>query len=146
MGRTLLLRVRPPVSDTINSADVVAHEVVHVLAAGMPAATQRALSAAVLGGCAATGGPPTGVRRLAVLEEPIATALGNIVFRRRLQPQRFSWGRRWYGDPWVDVFARVLYPALVERLASERALDVGFARNAGALCAALTQLGPSARR
>ncbi|HZF67160.1 MAG TPA: hypothetical protein VEZ47_03890, partial [Gemmatirosa sp.] len=143
VGRTLLLRVRPPASDTVNSADVVAHEVVHVLAAEMPPTTQRALGAAVLAGCGASDGPPGGVRRLAVLEEPIATALGNVEFRRRFQPRRFTWGRRWYGDPWVDVYARLLHPVLVERLATGRPLDASFARDAGALCAALGRLPAS---
>lgn len=144
VGRTLVLRVRPPMADTVNSADVVAHEVVHILAAGMPQATQRALSAAVLAGCGAAHGPPAGVRRLAVLEEPLATALGNVEFRRRFQPRRFAWGRRWYGDAWVDVAARLLHPVLVERLASGRTLDLAFARDAGALCGALTRVGAPA--
>jgi hypothetical protein len=143
-GRTLLLRVRPAGGEAVDGADVVAHELVHALAAGLPAARQQALSAAFLDGCA----PPAGVRRLAALEEPIATALGNIEFRRRFMPRRFSWGRRWYGDAWVDVSARLLHPVLAgmlgdDRAAAPRALDAAFAREASALCSALARVAPA---
>jgi hypothetical protein len=132
-GRTLVLRVRPAAGDTVNSADVVAHEFIHAAAATMSAARQRDLSTRVLAGCT----PPAGLRRLVLLEEPIATALGNIEFRRRFQPARFSWRRRWYGEPWVDVYARLLHPVLAERVETGVPLDTAFARDAAALCTAL---------
>lgn len=140
-GRALILRVRPRSGETVNSADVVVHEAVHVFAAGMPEAQKSALTGTLLDGCAV----PEGVRRLAILEEPIATALGNIEFRRRFMPQRFAWGRRWYGDPWVDVYARLLHPLLVERTATGRRLDGAFAREATGLCTALVGLSAGAR-
>jgi hypothetical protein len=40
-GRHLLLRVRPAPGETVNSADVVAHEAIHVLASLMPETAQR---------------------------------------------------------------------------------------------------------
>jgi hypothetical protein len=134
-GRHLLLRVRPASGETVNSADVVAHEAIHVLASLASDAMKRDVSAAVLDRCTV----PSGVRRLAVVEEPIATALGNIEFRRRFMPQRFAWGRRWYGDDWVDMSARLLHPVLTAALADANALGVAFGRDAGALCALLTR-------
>jgi hypothetical protein len=139
-GRVLVLRVRPRSGETVNSADVVVHEAVHVFTASMPEAQKVALSGTLLDGCAI----PERVRRLAILEEPIATALGNIEFRRRFMPQRFTWGRRWYGDAWVDVYARLLHPLLVERAATGRRLDGVFAREATGLCTALVGLATSA--
>jgi hypothetical protein len=136
-GRVLRLRVRPHAADTVNSADVVAHEYVHVLAAAMPVATQQALSTTILDGCAA---PAFVHRRLAFVEEPIATALGNIEFRQRFLPQRFSWTRRWYNDPWVDVYARLLHPVLLHQLSTGRELGVPFAKAAAGLCTTLSRL------
>jgi hypothetical protein len=140
-GRVLVLRVRPRSGETVNSADVVVHEAVHVFAASMPEAQKAALSGTLLDGCAV----PERVRRLAILEEPIATALGNIEFRRQLMPRRFAWGRRWYGDAWVDVYARLLQPLLAERTATGRRLDGAFAREAAGLCSALVGLDAGAR-
>ena len=132
-GGALVLRVRPRAGEVVNSADVVAHETIHVFAARMNEARQQSLSELLLDGCHA----PASLRRLAILEEPIATALGNIEFRRRFMPQRFSWSRRWYGDAWVNVYARLLQPLLVERLSTGVVLDARFANDAAALCTAL---------
>lgn len=132
-GRTLLLRLRPTAGDTINSADVVAHEAIHVYLAYADSSWKRTLSAAVLDRCT----PPAGVRRLAVLEEAIATALGNIEFRRRFQPRRFSWSRRWYGDEWVNLSARLLHPVLSAALDGGTPLGASFGADAGATCASL---------
>ena len=132
-GSAFVLRVRPRAGEVVNSADVVAHETIHVFAARMSEARQQSLSGALLDGCHA----PASLRRLAILEEPIATALGNIEFRRRFMPQRFSWSRRWYGDAWVNVYARLLQPVLAERLITGVALDARFASDAAALCTAL---------
>jgi hypothetical protein len=128
-GRFLVLRVRPRPGETLNSADVVAHEAIHILLALQPDAQKQRWSGLILDRCE----PPATARRLAVVEEPIATALGNIEFRRRFQPQRFSWGRQWYGDPWVDLLARVLHPALTFALPHGAAGDA-LARDMADLC------------
>jgi hypothetical protein len=138
-GTVLVLRVRPSADETVNSSDVVAHEAMHVFAARMPETLQKSISGALLDGCS----PPKDIRRLVLLEEPLATALGNITFRQRFQPQRFSWGRRWYGNAWVDVMSRLLQPMLAERMAAMQPLNVEFGREAGALCAALSRVSGS---
>lgn len=130
-GTHLILRVRPFVGDTVNSADVVAHEAVHVFAAMMDARKKQELSAALLDGCAV----PAGIRRLAVLEEPVATVLGNMEFRRRFQPRRFQWSRQWYGDEWVDLVARLLYPVITDAVRSNAPMGAAFRRDAAAMCA-----------
>jgi hypothetical protein len=69
--------------------------------------------------------------RLFLLEEPLATAPGNIEFRRRLQPRRFSWTRRWYGDDSVDLPARLLQPILSAESNGGGRLDAGVGRESG---------------
>ena len=130
-GLHLILRVRPRYDDTVNSADVVLHEAMHVFAATMDDARKRSLSNTVLDGCAV----PDDVRRLAVLEEPIATVLGNMEFRRRFQPSRYQWSRQWYGDDWVDLVARLLYPVISAALISDTPIGADFTRDATAMCA-----------
>ena len=130
-GQHLILRVRAAPTDTVNSADVVAHEAIHVFLATMDDARKRTISAAVLDGCPVPGE----VRRLAVLEEPIATVLGNMEFRRRFQPRRFQWSRQWYGDEWVDLEARLLYPVITAALNGDAPMGAAFTRDATAMCA-----------
>jgi hypothetical protein len=135
-GRHLIMRVRPAADDTVNSADVVMHEAVHVLSALAGESQKQLLSGAILDRCTV----PASVRRLVVVEEGIATALGNIEFRRRFMPQRFAWSRRWYGDDWVDLSARLLYPMLTLALAEGKPLGATFGRDAGAMCALQARL------
>lgn len=130
-GRHVIMRIRPTADDTVNSADVVMHEAVHVMSALALESQKQQLSGAILDRCTVPGG----VRRLVVVEEGIATALGNIEFRRRFMPQRFAWSRRWYGDDWVDLSARLLYPMLTFALAEGKPLGTTFGRDAGAMCA-----------
>lgn len=139
-GPFLLLRVRPNAGEVIDSADVVVHEAIHVLSALQPEAQKRATSAALLAACPKLDG----AARLEILEEPLATVLGNMEFRRRFQPQRFSWGRQWYAKPGVDLTARVLYPAVMDALSSGERLSGAFSKDAAALCAVVTKaLHPS---
>lgn len=131
-GPYLLLRVRPHPGEALNGADVVVHEAVHVISALQPDAQKRSISDAILAAC------PDALeltRRLGVVEEPLATILGNLEFRRRFEPSRFKWGRRWYGEQWVDLSARLLYPVVMEALSTGQTVCGTFPANAAALCA-----------
>jgi hypothetical protein len=131
-GPYLLLRVRPHSGEAIDSADVVVHEAVHVISALQPDAQKRAVSDAILAACP---GALEQTRRLGVVEEPLATVLGNMEFRRRFEPARFKWGRQWYGERWVDLSARLLYPVVMEALSGGRTVNGAFAADAASLCA-----------
>jgi len=139
-GPYLVLRVRPHKGESINSADVVVHEMVHVLSALQSDAQKRSVSDAILAACPQL---LDHARRLEAFEEPLATILGNMEFRRRFEPERFSWSRRWYGKPWVDLSARVLYPALMDCLSGRQVLGGTFAKEAAALCAVLESARPA---
>jgi hypothetical protein len=131
-GPYLLMRVRPHPGEALDSADVVVHEAVHVISALQPDAQKRSLSDAILAAC------PDALeltRRLGVVEEPLATVLGNMEFRRRFEPARFKWGRQWYGEPWVDLSARLLYPVVMDALARGQTVSGTFTADAAALCA-----------
>lgn len=132
-GPYLLLRVRPYAGEALSNADVVAHEAIHVISAMQPDAQKRLISDAVLAAC------PSALeltRRLGVVEEPIATVLGNMEFRRRFEPTRFTWGRQWYGEEWVDLLARFLYPSVMDALSNGKTVSGAFSADAAALCTA----------
>lgn len=119
-GRYLILRMKPYDDESISSADVVVHEAVHALIAELPDATKMSLSDSLLGELPDV---TNFTRRLAVVEEPVATVLGNIEFRRRFDPRRFAWSREWYGDPWADLLARLFYPVIMDAMASGSSFD-----------------------
>jgi hypothetical protein len=95
-GPFLLIRLRPHSGESINSADVVVHEAIHALFAAKANAAKKSLSEAILTANPKIVNHPS---RLGIIEEPLATILGNIEFRKRFDPTRFQWARQWYGDP-----------------------------------------------
>lgn len=62
-----------------------------------------------------------------VIYEPLAVALGQMVFTKRFYPRDFDVEKTiWYANPWIDSFAKELYP-LVERYLSEgKSIDAPF--------------------
>lgn len=107
----------PAGADAGTLAEVAAHELVHAaLAEAAPAraALERALME----------DPRHGALACASLEEGLASALGNGLFRRRNRPAAEG---PWDADPWTDLYARELLPLL------ERDLSRGLAAWAPAL-------------
>ncbi|MEM0963599.1 MAG: hypothetical protein AAGK21_13800 [Bacteroidota bacterium] len=131
-GPFLLLRIRPFEGEVVNSADIVAHEAVHVVSAMQSDAQKRAVSDTMLEACS---GALDFTGRLDVIEEPLATVLGNVEVQRRFDPGRFRWSRDWYGTPWVNLSARVLYPVVLDALAAGETIAGSFSAEAASLCA-----------
>jgi hypothetical protein len=143
-GRFLILRVNPHPNEAMSNADVVVHEAVHVLSALQPDIQKRSVTDAILEQCDQS---LEHTRRLGVVEEPLATIFGNIEFRRRFEPNRFSWGRQWYGEPWVDVSAKLMYPVVMQAVAGGASLgSPAVARELAAQCRSLLSVVGSAGR
>jgi len=140
-GPFLLIRLRPYADEKVNSADVVVHEAVHALLAAKSNAIKKSLSETILESCPNVADQTS---RLSVIEEPMASILGNMEFRRRFDPNRFAWGREWYGNQWVDLVARLFYPSVMEAMANDRTLEHVVTKDAAALLTvAMKALSPS---
>ena len=109
-GRFLVVRALVGSGEKLNVSDVVAHEVVHVIAARQTSAQKRSISDAFLRDCPVI--PSTG--RLGVIEEPLAVVLGNMLFTRTFRRERYRYAKRWYGDDWVDLDAKLLFSPTVD--------------------------------
>ena len=129
-GPFLLIRLKPHEGEKMNSADVIVHEAVHALLAAKADSRKKEMSDAILQSCPRVLDHTS---RLRVIEEPIASILGNMEFRRRFDPKRFAWGRQWYGDQWVDLMARLLYPSVMEAIEKDQSLEQVVSKDAAAL-------------
>jgi hypothetical protein len=132
-GRFLVLRAMVKPGEALNVADVVAHEAVHVIAAQQSSDRKRTISNAFLRGCPVNAS----VGRLNTFEEPIAVVFGNMAFTRAFRPERYRFAKRWYGDAWVDLYAKLLFSPVVDRLEQGGRLADGVVDQAVQLCAAL---------
>ena len=74
------------------------------------------------------------MRRLEILEEPLSVVFGNIIFTKRFRPEKYRLGRRWYGAELVDLFAKLLYPAVMDAPDKKESIAGGFSEEAIALC------------
>jgi len=132
-GRFLVVRALVKPGEALHVGDVVAHEAIHVIAARQPSPQKRALTDAFLRGCPAN----TSVGRLTTIEEPLAVVFGNMLFTRTFRPQRYRYARRWYGEPWVDVSAKLLFSPIVEGFVQGGRITDVVAEQGVQLCAAL---------
>lgn len=132
-GRFLVVRALVKPGEALDVSDVVTHEAVHVISARQPSAQKRALTDSFLRGCPANAS----VGRLSTIEEPLAVVFGNMLFPRTFRPQRYRYAKRWYGDAWVDLSAKLLFTPVVERFEQRGQVGDGVAEQAVQLCAAL---------
>jgi hypothetical protein len=135
-GRFLVLRALVKPGETLNVGDVVAHEVIHVIAARQPSEQKRSITDAFLRGCPANAS----VGRLSTIEEPLAVVLGNMLFTREFRRERYRYAKRWYGDAWVDPYAKLLFSPLVVELERGGRITDGVVAQAVQLCTALLSL------
>ncbi|NVE95688.1 hypothetical protein [Altererythrobacter lutimaris] len=100
-------------------ASIVAHEIVHHISSQQADSAKRAMSDRFLAICPLERRS----RRLWVLEEPLAVAIGQAAFSQFVKGERLDPGDNWYGNPWIDITARTLASSVVEALDQGVALE-----------------------
>jgi hypothetical protein len=76
-------------------------------------------------------------RRSNMLEEPLAVAIGQMLFLKSFDPKRFSKEGNWYRNPWVNQYAQALFPLVDKTFAKSGRLDRAFIQEAGKICKSL---------
>jgi hypothetical protein len=106
---------------------VVIHEFVHYLYAQSPAERHEAMLAAFV-----RSERPWSLRAYNLINEAIASAIGNGIAEQRLQSEReylryAALPDSFYADYYVDTLAKALVPVMERRLATREPLGPGFA-------------------
>jgi hypothetical protein len=118
VGTDIVLEVRE--RDTPERrADVVVHEATHALEEAADLASDVTLQGALLA-------VETGARGWELLDEGLATAIGQGVVAERWDPkfqESLHKPKSWYVDDAIDPFAKSLFPVVKAALASGRTLD-----------------------
>lgn len=117
LGSDIVLEVRP--ADTPpQRADVVAHEATHALEEAADLAGDVSLQAPMLA-------VATGTRGWELLDEGLATAIGQGVIAERWDPkfaESLHKPQSWYVDEAIDPFAKALFPRVKAAMAAGRSL------------------------
>jgi hypothetical protein len=132
--RTLLLKYNPKKHRATAGTDVdlPVHELVHWVSGHQPDARKAELAAAFLARCDVRDKIP----EAQILEEPMAVVQQKM-FLRQAAPDRFDFEGSWYGDPWVGVFAKLLYDPVERAVSQGRSIDPALMTSAGKACAQL---------
>ena len=129
----LLLSKNPKRHLEWSDEDVVFHEVVHAISARQSLEQKRALTDLFLKDCPMKSSE----RRSNMLEEPLAVAIGQMLFLKSFDPKRFSKEGNWYRNPWVNRYAQALFPLVDKTFAKSGRLDRAFIQEAGKICKSL---------
>jgi hypothetical protein len=130
-GNYLVISANPNLHLDQPNDDLVLHEIIHTLTASQDPGQKRALTRQFLAGCGVAGKLP-GTGR--ILDEPLAVAIGQMMFLERFDPERYRKEKNWYRGPWVADFAQALFPLLKDAFARKRSIDQGFIAKASEAC------------
>lgn len=132
--RYLVFQKNPILHMTESDLDIVFHEVVHTISAKQPLQQKKAMTKAFLDICPMQDR----LKRLRILEEPLAVALGQIAFLDEFAPATLHFEDSFYNNPWISVFGKTIYPTLKAELQSGHTITQGFIEKAAKQCLELS--------
>lgn len=132
IGTFLLMRYNPikHLEDAKLDSDIVFHEVVHTISARQDLAQKQALTREFVATCDTKGK----IKRMNLLEEPLAVAFGQALFLQQFDPSRYQYGTNWYAEKWTNMFAKLIYPTVKEEFDTGRTITDGLVQKAGKHC------------
>ena len=133
VGDQLVLSKNPKAQLSWPDEDVIFHEIVHTISARQSFKQKQALTQAFLDECKID----LKEKKNNIWEEPMAVAIGQMLFLKRFNPDRFKKETNWYRNAWVNKFSQAVFPLVEKAFAKNKILDVDFARAAGRACKGL---------
>lgn len=114
--------------------DIVFHEIIHTISARQPQKQKEDISTAFLDMCPGIREKFIGVYRSRILEEPLAVAIGQIIFLREFYPDRLRWDSKLYNNPWISGFAKLIFPIIENELDQKLYFSTDTGKKMGFLC------------
>jgi hypothetical protein len=136
-GNFLVMRYNP-VDDlkiAASDSDIAFHEVVHVISNHQPLEQKKALTEAFLKTCDVGDR----LKKLTILEEPLAVVFGQILFLEKFNPIKLKLDQSLYSNPWISVYAKLLHPIAEDFLKSQKTINDDFISSAAKVCNELVQ-------
>lgn len=97
---------------------IAMHEMVHFISARQSSEQKLSLTQRFLKRCPL----PAGARRLWMIEEPLAVAIGQAAYSEMVLGKPLDPHTNWYGTPWIDLVSRTLASSTIGALKSDKTL------------------------
>lgn len=136
--RFLVLQQNPVEFLQDDDQDVVFHEIVHTLSARQPQEQKQEISKAFLSLCPVENKFGK-YQKGKILEEPLAVAIGQILFLKEFYPDKLKWDSKLYNNPWISAFGKNISPLIESELAKKKRFTESTGRKLGFLCSELLQ-------
>lgn len=135
-GNFLIMRYNPTedLKMAADDTDIAFHEVVHVISNYQPLEQKKSITEAFLKSCNVTQ-----LKKLTILEEPLAVIFGQIIFLENFNPAKLKAGQSLYNNPWISVYAKLLHPVVKDYLKNKKTISDDFIQSAGKVCNELVQ-------
>ena len=138
-GRNVLLH--SPTDWAVTDGDwdsIVMHELVHYISDRQPDDQKRRLSDRFLARCSI----PEQARRLWMLEEPLAVAIGQAAYSQEVLGEPLDPRSNWYSTPWIDLTGRTLVSSVLAALETGATIEqTTIVEEAADRCRSLTAIG-----
>lgn len=126
----LVLSKNPVKHLSWSDEEIVFHEVVHTISKRLPLEKKQQLTKVFLEEC------PTGtsLKKGTILEEPLAVAVGQMLFLKKFNPKKYKSETNWYRNEWINKFSQAIFPEIETTFAKKGKLDEELVRKLGKIC------------
>lgn len=132
-GQYLLMYYNPELHKHNIDQDVVFHEIVHVISMRQPLPQKQKFTKIFLDNCQVGAK----IKKQVILEEPLAVAIGQILFMEKFFPATFNQSDSLYRNSWVSTLGRLITPLVREDFRRNRDLGEGTILSMAKFCSDL---------
>ncbi len=125
------MRYNPVKHSKYDGSDIVMHEIVHTISAKQSLKQKQILTKEFLNKCNINGK----IKRLRILEEPLAVVFGQMLFIKQFIPNKFRFDSNWYSKPWVRMFAKLSMPIVEETFKAGKSITDKLIPRLSKICA-----------
>lgn len=78
--------------------------------------------------------PREKLKKLKILQEPLAVAIGQVEYLKRFDSKRFAYEGSFYNDPWISLFGKFIHPLVVKSFEEKKNIKQEIVVSAAKLC------------
>lgn len=110
--------------------EIVFHEVVHTISMRQDLEKKQEFTKIFLEECPSAINESKGT----ILEEPLAVALGQMLFLKKFFPKKYTAETNWYNNAWINKFSIAIFPTIEEAMAKKQPLNEELVKKLGKIC------------